>query len=537
MSQTPFARPRQAGSATVVAILAVVLLITGYLAYRAYDFYRVSVAPVVGDVAKAAAHVSKAVALLIPYKLTKNPDEIAQQLKASLGIALPEGYVGAFGLEVQMLGQKQMQLAALIPKNASPAGIFEGGRNEIRFNPGASTIFLAAQLYQGDRDEMREAITRMVAGDGQAEPLQEVYIEAGGRKVAAYRGAAQSYGAWNTVVFVFLDEGRLFFAAGPKGSFDDKALAGALAALVAAHPANELLYQHPKPEVIGAPSSDPCGIPGLKGDFDIVVVSVHKGSMPLDIALDKSGNDVFREDVVVGTTAKPVVLVLMGGEPIVWNVGQAAGARIAGVLAEGQFRQAVIGLPKSTRLTTYSTADGPNACQYFTAERADSREYTAVQRRIKALFGRGIGTFLSKKAGGRFVVGDVNGEVAYSPDLILKSVALPDNVLPGGKRGLDRLVKEQAIRLATDEEVAMYVKGAAARLGQPVDKYRRSMDWRLRNGDVYVVLKEVELPERLAGADARTFILPAGTAKPGGLQGHNTFLQMDGFQCYGVGCS
>jgi len=513
------------------------ILAAAYSGYRVYGFYRDSVAPVVAEVSNVAASISKGAASLNPYRLTKDPNEIAQWLQTSFGIAPPEGYVGAFGLNVEMLGQKQMQLMALIPKGARPSDIFEGGRNEIRFNPGSSTIFLAAHFNRSDRDEMRETIARTVEGDVQSEPLKEVFIAAGGRKVAAYRGATLSYGAWNSLVYVFLDDGRLFFAAGPRESFDEKALESALAALVMTHPANELLYQHPKPQAIAAPRSDPCGMPGLSGDFDVVVVSVSRGSTPVDIVLDRSGRDVFQEDVVVGTTAKPVVLVLIGDDPIVWNVGKAEGARIAGVLAEGHYRQAVIGLPKATRLVTYSTSDGANACQSFRAEKAVGSEYTEVQRRIRELFGRGIGTFLNKKAGGRFVVGEVSGEVVYSPDRSLKSVALPDNVLPGGKRGLDRLVKEQAIRPATDEEVAKWVKGTAERLGQPLDKYRRSMDWRLGRNDVYVALREFDLPEGLAGSNARTFILPVGTPRPGGPQGHCTFLQMDGFQCYGVGCS
>jgi hypothetical protein len=146
-----------------------------------------------------------------------------------------------------------------------------------------------------------------------------------GKRVAAYTGTVKNYGASNKAVFVFMDEGRVFHAVGPVVSFDDLALARALAALVAAHPANELLYEHPKIDAPAAPGADPCGIPGLAGDFDVVVVSVSRGSTPLDVALDKSGHDVAREDVVVAVTPKPVVLVLMGYDPIVWNVGSDAG--------------------------------------------------------------------------------------------------------------------------------------------------------------------------------------------------------------------
>ncbi|MBL8343915.1 MAG: hypothetical protein JNN03_00585, partial [Rubrivivax sp.] len=248
------------------------------------------------------------------------------------------------------------------------------------------------------------------------------------------------------------------------------------------------------------------------------------------------GNDVTQEDVVVGATPRPVVLILTGHDPIVWNVGRTPQAQLAGVLAQGHHRQVVIGLPKSTRLASYTTADGPNACRHFRAGKAEGSEYAAVQRRVRELFGRGITSFLTHKAGGRFAVGEVTGEPVYSADTPLKSVALPGDQVPGGLKGLDRLVKDGAIRLAVDEEVAAWVAGAAARLGQPLEKYRRAMDWRLGNGQVYVVLKPFDLPEGLAGAHARTFILPPGVARPGGPQGHCTFLQMEAFQCLGVAC-
>jgi len=55
--------------------------------------------------------------------------------------------------------------------------------------------------------------------------------------------------------------------------------------------------------------------------------------------------------------------------------------------------------------------------------------------------------------------------------------------------------------------------------------------------DGYVVLKPFDLPAGLAGAAAPTFILPVGALRPGGPQGHGTFLPMENFQCYGVGCN
>lgn len=544
MSHGRWARFRQAGGAISTVLLVIGLAAAAYVAYRAYIFYNASVAPVVADVAKAGAEVakvgtaiSKLAGSLNPFRVTTDPAQVAAEFKSSFRIEPPAGYFGAFVIGIELLGQKHLQVVALIPQGVRPSDVFEGGRNEIRFNPGPHTIFLAAQSPRTDRDEMRDSIARLAGGDADTGPLSEVFIPVGGRKVAAYRGTSQVYGATNAIVYVFLDEGRLFFATGPKGAFDERALERALAALVAAHPANQLLYEHPKPPAIGAWRSDPCGIPGLADDFDVVVISVARGTTPLDVVIDRSSEEVRGEEVVVGATPRPVVLVLSGDQPIVWNVGRAPGARIAGVLAQGRLRQAVTGLPKSTRLSTYSTSDGPNACPHFRAERADARERAVFERRVKELFGRGIETFLTRKAGGRFVVGEASGEVAYSPDVSLQSVALPGNVLPGGQRGLDRLVKEKAIRPATEEEVMAWMKGAAQRTGQPLDAYRRKMSWRTDRDSVYVVLTEVDLPDGLYGANSRTFILPPGVPRPGGPRGHCTFLQMDQFQCYGTGCS
>ncbi len=158
------------------------------------------------------------------------------------------------------------------------------------------------------------------------------------------------------------------------------------------------------------------------------------------------------------------------------------------------------------------------------------------KRRVRTLFGRRVGTHLTQKAGEWFTVGEVTGTPTYSGDVAMKSIALPDDVLPGAQKGIDRLVSQSKLRLATDAEVDAWIQGAANAKQTPVDQFRRDMDWRLTKGQVYVVLTPFDLPESMGGANARSFILPAGTAMPGGPKGHNTFLVMSGFACEGVGC-
>lgn len=516
------------GGAVVWVIVVIALLAAAIFGHRALELYNTKVAPAVAQVSKAVGFVKRH---LPSYGLTRDPGEVATALQSILGIAPPAGYVGAFGFKFTIL-DRSSQLVALLPEGVPAEQVFEGGRGEIRFNAGSHTIFIAARSAATDREAMQAEVAGMV-NDAQFEPLRPVFIEAGGRRVAAYTGFAENYGTRNKLVVVFLDDGQLLHAAGPADRFDEAALGRVLAAIVAAHPANKLLYEHPPVETTVGARNDPCGIPGLPAEFDVVAISARRGSVPLDVAIDQSGQDVAREDVVVGVTPKPVVLVLMGEDPIVWNVGQAQGATIAGILAVGLHRQAVIGVPTATRVTSYSTADGPNACPHFRAERADDR---VAAKRVRELFGRGFSVLLTRKPGQHFVVGEVAGAVTYAPDVTLASVTLPDHVLPGGRQGIARLVREKAIRPATEEDVEAWIRGAAGRKGRSVEEVRRQINWRVHRDSTFVVLRDFDLPNGLFGANSRTFIIPVGASRPGGPQGHCTFLTLDGFQCYGVGC-
>ena len=285
-----------------------------------------------------------------------------------------------------------------------------------------------------------------------------------------------------------------------------------------------------------AESAERCGLPGLAGDFGVVVVSVSEGSTPVDFLIEKTGRAVTKEDVVVGATVKPIVLVLMAEEPVVWNVGQTKNARIAGVLAQGEFRQAIVGLPNATPVATYAAPRGALDCPTFWAEHAQGTDYDRVRSRVRALFGRDVAAFLSQEANGRIVVGEIAGPIEHSRDATFESVALPAHVLPMGQRGLDRLTREGSIRLANEEELDAWLVGAARRRGVPLSQYRGRMHWSANEGKVYTVLRPFDLPGGLFGSNSRAFIIPPGTVMPGGPRSHCIFLQMDGYQCYGPGC-
>jgi hypothetical protein len=495
------------------------------------------VAPVVEGVSQAAALATSAVqslAALEPFTLSQDSTVVAEVLQSTFAVAPPPGYVGSLVMQLSVLGTARLRMVAVLPRGVDAGSVFTPAGNTLRFNAGPSTMFLATEFSGADPDEIYGEIAELVAGDGTTPALQPVFADVGGKRVALLRGEAPGRDGARDLAFAFLDGGRMLFANGPQGKMDEGALTALLTELVARHPDDTLLYTHPTAPPVTPPSQDACGIPGLGNDFDVVMVSVSRGSTPLDIALDRSGDDVTEERVVVGVTPKPVVLVLAGEDPIVWNVGRTDGARIAGVLAQGNGRQAVIGLPPETRLTQYSTEDGPNACRAFHAE--ETGPDSEVKQRVRELFGRRIGTFLHQKAGESFTVGEVSGTVWRDERLTIRDVALPDHVLPGGKRGLQRLKQEGKIREATAAEVDRWVAGAARMNGRTPEAQRKAVgSWAFAD-HTYIVLAATELPPNLYGGNSRQFLVPTGVPVPSGDPGHSTILLMDGFACRGSGC-
>lgn len=521
--------------AAIAAIVGIVLVVVSVLRFLERT------APAVRDTVESAGQAAREVGRaatkaresLQPFTATRDPDVVDAWLKDAFRVAPPPGYVGAFGVRTQLLGRQLTQVTAAIPKGAKSEEIFHGGPGGVRFSPGPHTILIAARFHDASREQAEQAFAEMEQSD-RRQPGERVFVEAGGKRVAALRGGFERHGQRNTFVAVFLDGGRVFYAAGPRDAFDERALAQALASLVRAHPTDDLLYAHPAaPPRRVVDASDPCGIPGVTGDFDVVAISIPRGSVESDVLIDASGERAGLEDVVVGATPRPIVLLLMGDAPVVWKVGRTPGARVAGVLAQGRNRQAVTGLPESIPVTAYSGLDGRNACPHFRAiDRAKAAwdERGKADARVRELFGRGIDLLITTKANQRFLVGVPDGPVVHGGDLDIRRFALPADVMPAGLPGLEWLLARGALRIAKPDELEAWRRGFEARTGRTLD----ARELRPLVGDAYVMPAPTRVPY-LAGAHSRLFIVPAKVPlPPAGDRGHSSFLMMDGFHCSGT---
>ena len=474
------------------------------------------------------------VSIVVDASLDVDPVKVATDFEATFGAAPPEGYKGGLGFSVQLFG-KRTTFLSLIPENAAPEEIFEGG-SSLKFNPGPHTMAVGVTLDLGrDDEEARRSFHRYLARSGEDEKIERIFLDVGAKRVAAYQGLATSYGQTNLVYEFLMDGGELVMVIGPEPGFDHDFKDAIAAALSRTHPANALLYSH-----LEAPTRDPnhpCGFRTLPDRFDVHAIGIHRGAEPLEgSAIDPRDDELYAQSVEVGRTEHPVVLVLMAQEPTVWRLSRTHDARLAGVLATGSSVQRVIGLPDDIPLREVTPRD-PNGCDPFHADE-DSWDRGGARDRIFDTFARDARRFHGRHAGGAFQVGTIDSKPASDPTRDLADVRLdPAERLLPGRLGLRQLIENGTIRPATPDDFERWIAAAGARrpAARKWEHFRDAMlrDVRMERG--FVVERATRLPLGMAGAHSARFVVADGIADLEGDRGHNTILYADG-RCVGPAC-
>lgn len=115
--------------------------------------------------------------------------------------------------------------------------------------------------------------------------------------------------------------------------------------------------------------------------------------------------------------------------------------------------------------------------------------------------------------------------------------------LMADREGIQQALSLGLIRVATDRDAQLYIEAynkfaapRGSRLTMPADD--GSSDDRitriLRHNSGYVILKNMQMPEGMGGANAVTFILPTGVPYPKGELGHSVLLNMSDGSCSAV---
>ena len=465
--------------------------------------------------------------------ISADNEDVAAALAKEFRIGMPPGYKGAFAMEVGFFGIQGANLVALIPEGADPRSIFEGGRS-ISFSPGPHTILLAARskAKQSETAAYRD-MQRVVFGDGESgPPMTKVFVESAGRRIAAYEGRADALGQQTLNYFFFLGDGRMIYLSGPADGFDHSVKTSLASLLVQAYPANRYLYEHV--EALTRDPHHPCGLGELPERLQIHAVGVRRGDRLLEgLALDPHNDKAGEQRVAVGRTDVPVVLVLMSGEPTVWNILTTDDARIAGVLASGNGRQRVIGLPAGVPLQELDPQQR-NGCPPFYAHEDEGHAFDRAEDRIFELFAQGISRMHTVHGSAYFRIGELTAEPTTKGELRVEDVVLdPSKVLLPGKLGLAQLMQRGVLEPARPSDLAPWLASLRRQRSFDAERYSERLAIEFKREKVYLVTAATDLPGGMFGANGAIFLVKRGVPDPGGQRGHNTLIFADG-RCVGM---
>ncbi|MEM7383905.1 MAG: hypothetical protein AAF514_03085 [Verrucomicrobiota bacterium] len=293
---------------------------------------------------------------------------------------------------------------------------------------------------------------------------------------------------------------------------------------------------------------------GLPEDFEVQGFTSYQGVEAIDLPLDNSGHQTTLRKVVINRPDRPIVLLLNAYDPVVWDIEWTGGTTIAGVVVVGYHGQAVIGIDKSVPLAI-SSYEGESDFRNDLFE-SDSGEPTPLM--FNAFARDELGEAITLLQSEATMIGDQAVAMIGPPVNSLENLLRSDDLTlddyrdetrpPAGEAGLQALLDEGSLRLATLEDLEDWITNAsapflkfnpAARVNVPnemtlwhhwlTDQFGglEVNPFGLR-GAVLVARKPFTLPDGLYGANSAAFILPEGMDLPDGPRGHNTFFRNDG---------
>ena len=234
--------------------------------------------------------------------------------------------------------------------------------------------------------------------------------------------------------------------------------------------------------------------------------------------------------------------MLSGLDPVVWDIQWTKGTDILGVMAFGQNRQAIAGLPNSTPIAI----DTYNRCgeeSVYTGYRDDS----LLERLSQQLFGKPLAEFDSMYDAASFSFGEPLTEdsvVLSSNDTSVDSFM--DSTAPRVRElGIQDAIDKGILRQATEADLKAWVnthlqtedlKYEGEAVTSEAEK-KTLKDYLIRSSMTnieisYVVLNEFTYPAGLHGAYRKFFFVPEGVAKPQGNPGHSNIYDLSTGECF-----
>ena len=234
------------------------------------------------------------------------------------------------------------------------------------------------------------------------------------------------------------------------------------------------------------------------------------------------------------------MLLLGAYEPSIWNIGWTKGSKILAVVASGYHRQAVAGLPKDTPILISTVNDNKGPCGYTYVSERTLAEVNPLSQKI---FGKPVDMVYFASAG-KIVVGK---PITKEEPLFTSQDVTPDSLVDkkkplAGPAGIQDAVAKGFLRPATREDAEAWANRKSKLIPKdalpPVsggDSRRTLLGPHGYN--VFVILRQFNLPSGLYGGNSATFYLPDGVPYPEGDLGHSTLYDFNTMTCRGPICN
>lgn len=276
--------------------------------------------------------------------------------------------------------------------------------------------------------------------------------------------------------------------------------------------------------------TDECVFPErekLPDDFVVYAVGQYSGR-ELDFQIDRSGDMAGQIDVTVNSPSKPAALILSAYEPSIWNIKWTEDTEIIAVVARGNNRQEVAGLPKETPVFI-STFDNGAKCGYFS--KTDGRP-EVTNKLSKLLFGQEAEEVYAFSGEIGEPYEDTDPELISSDDTTVNSFFDPTATLVG-EAALELAVEKGTLRLATEADIKAWIE-LQKQLHPEKSVDRPAIGSQFPNS--YVVTDDFTYPDEISGGIA-TFLIPKDVPEPNGDPFDSTIYNFKTGECSGLFCN
>jgi len=164
------------------------------------------------------------------------------------------------------------------------------------------------------------------------------------------------------------------------------------------------IQQSPNNNIISSSGISSCFIQNRSFSPNAVVytASSEGTGKPVGFAIDQSGREATQLDLSINSKSKPVILMLAGQGPTIWNIRWTDRTVIEAIIVSGREKQALAGLTSQIPVVI-STAHEPHECGFYLVE---NQNFSQIEPIAEKLFKRPVKQSIAADQNDEIVIGE-----------------------------------------------------------------------------------------------------------------------------------